>query len=337
MQLKRPLNSFEISGPRKRRQVDTIVSSARVKHSISFVDVFQEGRAQTKHVIVQFPKGSNKWYILRCEEHAFNFKDNPIMGAAAHLGSEKHGRMSREHAVVIEHLGIQVFGCDKTAAEKNNIVARKAFLGGEERAATEEADKQLERNPITAPTDSLLSRQTQRTRERLSRGHRSVDGRQQHQDAGGIVETISGQVYLGFWEMSKEWSAVLLLPTANLEDVGVPGTIEDLGLADIVPSCYDYNQHTKKFGWRDGYEDGGRLASQREFPVMYFDGLPFPAKSAVGWVAAKNLRAFNPDDPSSSLIPNLRLVRKFLSERQRRQLAETATERTRIQRNGTSE
>jgi hypothetical protein len=267
---------------------------------------------------VQFPKGSDEWYILRCEEHALSFKDNPIMGAAAHLGSTKHGQMSRAYAVVIKHLGVQVLDCDKNAADKNNIVARKAFLSRDEHPATNEAEKQSEQDPAIAPMASLPPKQTRRIQQQLHRAPRATGGRSKVEDADGIVEPIRGQVYLGFWEMSKQWSAVLLLPTANLDHVGVPGTIEDLGLAKMVPSCYSYSQRTKKFSWRADYEVGGRLASQREFPVMYFDGLPFPAKSTVGWVAAKNLRAFDPYDPSSSLIPNIRAVRKFITEREKK-------------------
>lgn len=57
-----------------------------------------------------------------------DFKDSPIRGAAAHLGSEKHGYILRKYAVVIEHLGVHVLGCNKELAEKNNTMARNNLL-----------------------------------------------------------------------------------------------------------------------------------------------------------------------------------------------------------------
>lgn len=47
---------------------------------------------------------------------------------------------------------------------------------------------------------------------------------------------------------------------------------------------------------------------------MYFDGQDFPAKSAVGWVAAKDLRVFDVKN-SNTLVPHVRSVRKFLKTR----------------------
>ncbi|KAH7303770.1 hypothetical protein B0I35DRAFT_342182, partial [Stachybotrys elegans] len=134
-----------------------------------------------------------------------------------------------------------------------------------------------------------------------------------------IVDPIPGRVYLGFWHKSKEWLAVLLLPTTNLPDIGVPGTLEQLGLYDNIPVCYSRSTRTKDLEFKKDYKIGGALASQRQFPVMYFDGLPFPAKSAVGWVAATDLQEFDADQPSS-LIPNLKQVRAFLKQRQQSRL-----------------
>lgn len=272
---------------------------------------------------MQFPQGTNKWYILQCQKHGLDFKDNPIKGAAAHLGSKKHGRMSREHAVVIEHLGVHVLGCDEVLAERNNAVARNNFLHGQEHSTASPADRPPERGPVARPAEDIPSNQTRRTRGHLLRDPRPIDGRQNASDSDAVVDPIPGQIYLGFWEKSKDWSPVFLLPTAKLADVGIPSSIEKLGLADNVPACYDYDRRSKAFTWRRGYEDGGRLVSQREFPVMYFDGLPFPDRSAVGWVAAASLRAFDIDSSPSSLTPNLGQVRKFLRERKEQWLAKS--------------
>src|SRR6478736_3540314 len=47
---------------------------------------------------------------------------------------------------------------------------------------------------------------------------------------------------------------------------------------------------------------------------MYFDGQNFPAKSAVGWVSARDLRHFDATN-KNSLVPHIQSVRKFLKAR----------------------
>ncbi|KAJ4175486.1 hypothetical protein NW767_015771, partial [Fusarium falciforme] len=55
---------------------------------------------------------------------------------------------------------------------------------------------------------------------------------------------------------------------------------------------------------------------------MYFDGQDFPAKSAVGWIAAKDLRTLDVNAAQSSLVPHFQSVRKFLRDRAAPQQAE---------------
>ncbi|KAH6988415.1 hypothetical protein EDB80DRAFT_816660, partial [Ilyonectria destructans] len=124
---------------------------------------------------------------------------------------------------------------------------------------------------------------------RQSRRRHGDSSQLQNQEVEGIIEPTPSEVYLAFWKKSKEWSAALLLPTSNLDDVGVPSTLENLGLAENVPEYYDYGAQANSFEWQQGYKDGESFVAKREFPVMYFDGQDFPAKSAVGWVAVEDL------------------------------------------------
>ncbi|KAF5700182.1 hypothetical protein FMUND_14424 [Fusarium mundagurra] len=102
---------------------------------------------------------------------------------------------------------------------------------------------------------------------------------------------------------------MLLLPIQNLLSVGISGSIESLSLAEVLPKCY-YNEQGS-FSWAEGYNDGESLVTEREFPVMYFDGQDFPAKSAVGWVSARDLRHFDANN-KNSLVPHIQSVRRFL-------------------------
>ncbi|KAJ4328992.1 hypothetical protein N0V84_000564 [Fusarium piperis] len=136
------------------------------------------------------------------------------------------------------------------------------------------------------------------------------------QDCECITDPEPGQVYLAFWQSSKQWVPVLLLPMTDLPQVGVSGSIDSLGLADeMLPICYDQDSLTGERKWRDGYEDGQPLVTEREFPVIYFEGRKFPEESPGGWVAAKDLRKFDVAAATSHLVPQIEMVRGFLKER----------------------
>ncbi|KAI8712270.1 hypothetical protein NCS52_01324700 [Fusarium sp. LHS14.1] len=150
--------------------------------------------------------------------------------------------------------------------------------------------------------------------EKTSRRHPRASHPDQ-QDYQCITDPEPGQVYLAFWESSKQWVPVLLLPMTDLERVGVSGSLDSLDLAEILPICYDQDSLTGERTWRDGYKDGQTLVTEREFPVIYFEGRTFPDKSPVGWVAAKDLRRFDVTTAGSDLVPQIQMVRKFLNDR----------------------
>ncbi|KAI0433344.1 hypothetical protein F5Y09DRAFT_351775 [Xylaria sp. FL1042] len=141
-----------------------------------------------------------------------------------------------------------------------------------------------------------------------------IVGRRQSKRVDAITDPTPGNVYLGYWPKSRSWLAVLLLPLGNFGDIGLSGTIADTGLLHDVPPCYRYSRRAKAFrGWQDGFEDGGQFVVDRQFPVIYFDD-SFPGGS-VGWMPAKNLKIFDPEDPSVFLIPNHGPALDFLKQR----------------------
>ncbi|KAH7248485.1 hypothetical protein B0J15DRAFT_498599 [Fusarium solani] len=175
-----------------------------VVKTIHFEEVFQNGSAATKHAIIRFP-ADIAWS---------HFKDKAIESATAHLAGGEHGRLSKEPAEVIEQLGVQVLDCNETLADKNNTALREKI------------------SPSHRPT-----RQSRRR-------HHGDSRRQRDQDFDGIIDPRPGDVYLAFWEKSKEWLAVLLLPLTELDNVGVRNNLRDLGLAEDMPGCYDYDNRT---------------------------------------------------------------------------------------------
>lgn len=131
-----------------------------------------------------------------------------------------------------------------------------------------------------------------------------------------IEAPIPGEVYITSWEKSNGLSAVVLLPTTDLEDVGLPYTLHSLGLASYPPDCYVCDPDDGTLQWSKGYEDGGPFVAERKYPVMYFDGQEFPVKNAVGWVSARNLQKFDPENTTVRKLINYgQHARKYVQER----------------------
>jgi len=103
----------------------------------------------------------------------------------------------------------------------------------------------------------------------------------------------------------------LILPFGSFATLGMPDSaIEDTGLLDHIPDCYCRNE-TGKFDWSEDFREKGPLVAERQFPVMYFNSSQFPTNSSVAWVASKDLRPFNTNDPNTRLIPYYEAAQKY--------------------------
>ncbi|KAF4960147.1 hypothetical protein FGADI_1165 [Fusarium gaditjirri] len=167
-----------------------------------------------------------------------------------------------------------------------------------ERAPTTNKETQKD-----APTTEPTRRQT-----RLRQRHCDPTGADEFK---GITDPKCGKVYLTYWDKTKEWLAVLVLPMGSFDKIGIPGSIETCGLADSLPPCFQYDKASGEYKWAKPYETGNTLVRGRMFPVMYFDGRDFPNRSAIDWIEAKDLRRFNPK-LNNDLLPHIKEVEKFL-------------------------
>ena len=278
-----------------------------VKRTIDFNEVYQDGDAEYKHVIVQYPQGDSggNWYILKCDTHGVHFNCNPLHGAAKHLHSNQHNHMSKEHALAIRELGHLVWDCNKELAEKNNAAVKEAFAKGYKPFNRNQLSKTERRSMGFADPETPSARKTQPG----AAGQRKKDkvGAESAQHAGskefaGVAYPVDGELYLAYWSKTKTRYAVILLPWGDLKpSTGMQGTLLGTGLLEKPPKCYTIDRVTREItGWAEGYEDGGRLVTKRDFPVMYFDN---PQRGSVGWVHAKDLSLFNFDDPDWRSIP----------------------------------
>jgi hypothetical protein len=268
-----------MSTPRRRTSQN---KASPGKRTISFDEVYANGDAEYKHIIVQHPKDNGSWYILKCDEHGVHFNLNPLHGAAKHLHSEQHKHLSKEHNLAIQLLGHLVFDCDAELAEKNNAAVRKAFEKGYKPYNRNTMTK-AERLGLGAPLESESPTKQrppdqQHGAEQIHHQEQapSSDAPKQKQikTFTGITDPIAGELYLGYWSKDRSKYGVLVLPWGDLSTVGLGGTLATTNLlAKNVPKCYNVDRSTQKIiGWAKGYEDDGPLITRREFPVMYFDG-----------------------------------------------------------------
>ncbi|CAJ2504638.1 Uu.00g120320.m01.CDS01 [Anthostomella pinea] len=127
----------------KRLRIDTSANALRTPlatssvddnqqqtRTITFSEVYQDGKAKHKDAIVKWPAGSRKWYILKCEEHGVHFKERAVQGAAKHLSGKLHGFPDRNQEMAVRTLGIHVVDCNEQRASMNNQSVAEAYANG---------------------------------------------------------------------------------------------------------------------------------------------------------------------------------------------------------------
>jgi len=303
----------------------------RSKHNhptISFEEVYSDGHAEYRHVIVEFPPDSGDWFILRCEKCGLHFGRNALQGGAKHLNGARHGFLRREWALAVQKLGVRVLGCDEKKAKINNDAFDQALKAGyvpykrhnDGRAAEAAAENSQRQVSIEASGDDedhgRQQQQQQRETHHLDpRISTTTTDLQQGQHRGkkakpfeGVTDPTVGKLYRA-WYRGKGFYAVLMLPLGSFETVGVVGNISNMDKQEKAPACYHRSGDGRILRWASGYEDGGPRVRERKFPVMYFEesaNLSFQddhsnhslvVPPSLGWVAAKHLRPLDINDP----------------------------------------
>ncbi|KAG6008916.1 hypothetical protein E4U21_003729 [Claviceps maximensis] len=123
--------------------------------------------------------------------------------------------------------------------------------------------------------------------------------------ATAITDPQVGQLYLGYWSPERRYYAVLVLPFGSFAPIGLPGSIASTQLLDCERRpCHTRDHQTGAYAWSYGfgqdedeyeYGDGDAPMSRvldREFPVIWFSTLHFPARAQYSWLEARHLRPF---------------------------------------------
>ncbi|KAF5716174.1 hypothetical protein FMUND_6517 [Fusarium mundagurra] len=280
---KRPVDSqiSPESRPTKRVRSDVAQGPLTGDRTIEFDQVYQNGRAEPKYIIV---KHDEFWYILECKKHKLHFNNHPIRGAQKHLRSKKHNQISVNYEEAIRVLGTRVLHCTEDNVAENNEVARRPSY-----------------SEMGRPVNSLSPAVAHSLHTRSNQNLTEIDPK-------------PGEVYTTFWSETKQFFAILVLPWRNVGDLGkdLSLTVKDTVLIRNVPSCYRYNHVDESYEWAPQYRPDGQCYSKRKYPIMYFDALVFPGECRVYWVAAREFQLY---DPQVATIPFKGIVDSYIASR----------------------
>jgi hypothetical protein len=126
-----------------------------------------------------------------------------------------------------------------------------------------------------------------------------------------------GNVYLCHTKSLVE--AVIVLPMRLDKTYPDLGLTEELDYSDMVDRfpkcCYDASAKGGGIRWRPGYEDGGALVEERQFPVVTIGGR-FPAHREVLWKGARGLQVLETES-AALLAPSIRhIVTAWVEQRE---------------------
>ncbi|KAI1177065.1 hypothetical protein F4777DRAFT_577349 [Nemania sp. FL0916] len=283
----------------------------RAIRTVQFDDVYQNGQAKHKDTIIEYPLGSRKWYILKCERHNIRFTQRPLAGAAKHLNGQPHGGLEKSWDIAIQELGYRVLGCTKALADLNNEVVRIAYEKGYRPVSIinpENKKTKLRSEDAAANSRGVVSRSNMDIKGSSSSSPRERKP-SEITSSGPITNPKVFRIYNCIWKHQQY--PVLILDWDDQKPGGLDLRLVDTGLLNkksSPPNCYLYQDAI--LAWAPGFEDGGLKVHKRKFPAI--DG-----NKGVGWVPAKSLSEFplyRSDPPRKESHP-FNLARQWIAQR----------------------
>ncbi|KAH7630081.1 hypothetical protein B0T09DRAFT_141851 [Sordaria sp. MPI-SDFR-AT-0083] len=313
------------------------------QRAITFDEVYQNGNAKFKHIIVEYPSESQEYYILKCDDHGVHFGANPLAGAAKHLASKMHDHQSKNYNVAVDTLGFRVIGCNAELARMNNAAVEEAVLNGYKpvnllqlsvgkRARFVEANPEFAdsfstpvpslaspavetQSPVMAPPTSREtagpamapppSRETPSpAKERRKSLHVRTPSDRSTRSAVPIPDPKPGRLYKGYWVGDKRHYPVMVLPTQE-PDLSSCGLSKTLEETKLLKDVPSCYKVVKAPGGKLKL-DGWAPGYEVGGPLAKFRRVPvmyFDRDMSVGWLSIKDVTEFNFDDPDWRQIP----------------------------------
>ena len=270
-------------------------------NTIEFDELYQDGKAKYKHCIVTHKVNGGR-YIILCRKHGQHFGLQPLRGASKHLSSNTPGKGGGTHSRVFQLMGVKVLNCDAEKQRRYNLAFEVALANG----------YKVKGNPhARRPPEQTATEDTQ--------------AQDQGNMAEGVVDPVPGEIYLANLGGQQTLDAVLVLPRncfgdPSVEDVGLVGSLaNDTFLLGRVPECYRICPDTGNItGWEEGYEDGGDMVREREYPAMKLAGKKDLREAPVAWLPVKDIHAYDRDTwaGDGELIGNYAHLQQFEMQRE---------------------
>ncbi|KAL2261837.1 hypothetical protein VTK26DRAFT_3190 [Humicola hyalothermophila] len=314
---------------------DDLANQGPPKRTITFSEVYgkpakldADGKPipTAKHIIVQYPPNSGKFYILKCDEHGVHFGEHPLRGAAKHLASAQHGNMCKAHVTAIATLGHLVLDCTQEMADLNNAEVLEAFRNGYKPFNANNLSQTKRAELGYPPLETPSSQKAGAQRSGALEASPSASFGKFRTQPSGVAYPTSARFYVAVGSRGEAKYPVLILPLGDMSPAGIHGTLAETGIFNAysdgrkqpgvpdLPKCYDYEMVDGRItgikGWATGYGAGGPLVRKREFPVLCVDSPDYHSWT-LGWIEASNLAELDFNDPNSRKIPFFREARDY--------------------------
>ncbi|KAF4948558.1 hypothetical protein FGADI_9553 [Fusarium gaditjirri] len=261
-------DNASVSRPTKRQR-QSVSSDTVAERTISFGEVFQDGKARWKYRIVKIDA---LYYVFGCKKHDKHFcKENPLQAAMSHLKGKGHPNKRSNITQAIRSLGIQVVDCDDDSLKRNNKVA-----------------------------DLYITEQEQKKERRKASSKDFAHAPQTH------------EIYMAWFGDDDQGyclHAFLVIPFFPRPGDGMDiQSVTESNLNVDIPACYKLNETTGGYDWAEGYEEHGKYANNRVYPIMCLAG-EIPHK--VDWLPVCHFRKLNLEDED---LDDKDVIKAYISE-----------------------
>ncbi|KAF5557527.1 hypothetical protein FMEXI_691 [Fusarium mexicanum] len=253
-----------------KRHRESASSETVTQRTITFDKVYQDGKARQKHRIVKI---QGLFYVFGCEKHEKHFcKDNPHQAAMSHLKGKGHACKRPNAAQALRSLGTQVLECTDARLELNNDAANIWVAEQEEKNKHRKASTM---NLAKAPqTDEI---------------HMAWFG---DEDKGYCLHAF---LVMPFFPRPNDGMDIQSVTESNLD-------------VDI-PACYKLNETSDGYDWAEGYEEHGKYANNRVYPIMCLVG---EAPHKVDWLPVCHFRKLDLEDED---LEDKDVIKAFMRKR----------------------
>lgn len=266
---------------------------------ITFDEVYKDGAADPKDTIVEYPRKSGEYYVLRCNQckiPPFAPRD-PLRAARKHLDTEAHGYLHRSNENAIEQLGIRVVGCSEPLADKNN----KEYIEWFVREYPQRSNSNKRKKKDEKRTSREFSGDTAFQEHSTTPGDTSANKRQRitHVQPADVQ---AGKLFCCDNKKGIYMSVVVILPMFTdwpEWKIEVLDSTESIGwweTPQLKPpkDCFEFVSGVDApRGWKPDYRDDGPRVSERLYPAIYIEGDRWDTScTALDYVELGELRPF---------------------------------------------